>query len=122
MGAEEETHGRKHAKHAPREVSPLTPGKSSQMGQLVVVVATAALVAATTMVVMTAALVVSAILAPPTRAFAPPVSAEPPETSAHPNGSQHQQNRESFHVKPYLSIRASAPRWRWVQMMADVAS
>jgi hypothetical protein len=61
-----------------------------------------------TMVVMTAALAVSAILAPPIRAFAPPVPTEPPKTSTHPDGSQQQKNRKSFHLKPYLSIRASS--------------
>jgi hypothetical protein len=79
----------------------------------VVVVAIAALAAAPTMIVMTAALVVSSIFAPPIRAFAPPASTESPETSANTDGSQQQQNRESFHLKPYLSIRASSPHWRW---------
>ena len=82
--------------------------------RLVVVVAT--LVVAPTMVAMTAvavvmfALLVSSILAPPIRTFTPSAPAEAPETSARPDGSQQQQDRESFHLKPDLSICTSSPR------------
>jgi hypothetical protein len=85
--------------------------------RLVVVVAT--LVVAPTMVAMTAvavvmfALLVSLMLARPIRTFTPPAPAEAPETSARPDGNQQQQDRESFHLKPYLSVCASSPRWLW---------
>jgi len=75
-----------------------------------------------TMVVMTAALVVSSILAPSIWAFAPPAPTEPPETSAHPDGSQQQQNRESLHLKPYLSVCRIVPALAVVQTVADVRS
>jgi hypothetical protein len=89
--------------------------QSIAYGQLVVVVVP-------TMVVMTAALVVSSILAPSIGAFAPPAPTEPPETSAHPDGSQQQQNRESFHLKPYLSVCRVVPALAVVQTVADARS
>ena len=80
----------------------------------------ATLVVAPTMVAMTAvavvmfALAVSSILAPPIRTFTPPAPAEAPETSARPDGSQQQQqDRESLHLKPHLSVCASSERWLW---------
>jgi hypothetical protein len=88
--------------------------------RLVVVVATlvvAPMVAMTAVVVVMFALLVSSILAPPIRTFTPPAPAEAPETSARPDGSQQQQDRPSFHLKPCLSVCASSPRWprfrRW---------
>ena len=91
--------------------------RRSHHWRLVVVVAT--LVVAPTMVAMTAvavvmfALLVSLMLARPIRTFTPPAPAEAPETSARPDGNQQQQDRESFHLKPYLSVCASSPRWLW---------
>jgi hypothetical protein len=87
--------------------------------RLVVVVAT--LVVAPAMVAMTAvavvmfALLVSSILAPPIRTFTPPAPAEAPETSARPDGSQQQQDRESFHLKHRPSGLRIVPAWfrRW---------
>jgi len=63
--------------------------------------------------VVPATFVVSSILAPSIRAFAPPVPSEAPEAPTHSDNSQQPHNRQSFHWKPCLSIRASSPRWRW---------
>ncbi len=91
-------------------------GRMRRDWRLVVVVAT--LVVPPTMVVVTAvpfmtfAPAVCSILVPPIWAFAPPASTLPPETSARPESGQKQEDQEFSHLKPYLSVCASSPRWR----------
>jgi hypothetical protein len=71
---------------------------------------------------MTFALVVSSILAPPIRAFAPSAPTHSPVTSVRPDGSQKQQDQQSFHLKPYLSVRGIVPALAVVQTVVDLAS